>query len=225
MSIARLLGQLLRWVALTMFELDRSFSGPGIAGTDEAGRGPLCGPVCAAAVMLLSGRKLAGLNDSKKLTAKRRDVLFDDIREQALCWAIAWSSVAEIDRLNILQASHLAMCRAVSALSIEPQRILVDGDQVPVCLRTPATALVRGDQRHSAIAAASILAKVARDRYMIALHRSYPDFQLDQNKGYPTAQHLKILRQLGPCPEHRRSFAPVRESQLRASGKQKNLEL
>jgi ribonuclease HII len=207
-----------------MFELDRSFSGPGIAGTDEAGRGPLCGPVCAAAVMLRPGVKLPGLNDSKKLTANRRDVLFDEIREQSLCWAIAWSTVAEIDRLNILQASHLAMCRAVAALSHEPQRILVDGDQLPRCLRLPATALVRGDQRHSAIAAASILAKVARDRYMLALHRSYPQFELDRNKGYPTAQHLKVLRQCGPCPEHRQSFAPVRDSQTHSVLEQKKLE-
>lgn len=208
-----------------MFELDRSFSGPGIAGTDEAGRGPLCGPVCAAAVMLRTGLKLPGLNDSKKLTAKRREELFDDIREHALCWAIAWSSVAEIDQFNILQASHLAMCRAVSALAGKPQRILVDGDQVPACLQAPATALVRGDQRHSAIAAASILAKVARDRYMLALHRTYPAFEFDRNKGYPTAQHLKVLRQNGPCPEHRQSFAPVRACLLNSGVEQKKLEL
>lgn len=208
-----------------MFELDRTFSGPGIAGTDEAGRGPLCGPVCAAAIMLPPRFKLPGLDDSKKLTAKRRDVLFDDIREQALCWGIAWATVAEIDDLNILKASQLAMCRAVAALTGSPQRVLVDGDQVPDCFRLPATALVRGDQRHSAIAAASILAKVARDRYMVALHRSYPEFELDRNKGYPTAQHLKALRQFGPTPEHRKSFSPVRECLQHSSVEQKKLEL
>jgi ribonuclease HII len=175
--------------------------------------------------MLRPGVKLPGLNDSKKLSAKRRDELFDEIREQALCWASAWATVAEIDHLNILKASHLAMCRAVAALSGMPQRILVDGDQVPSCLSLPATALVRGDQRHSTIAAASILAKVARDRYMMALHRSFPEFELDRNKGYPTAQHLKVLRQLGPTPEHRQSFAPVRESQQMHSVEQKKLEL
>lgn len=208
-----------------MFELDRTFPGPGIVGTDEAGRGPLCGPVCAAAVMLKPRFKLPGLNDSKKLTAKRRDELFDEIREQTVSWAIAWATVAEIDRLNILQASQLAMCRAVAALSGAPQRVLVDGDQVPKCFRLPATALVRGDQRHSAIAAASILAKVARDRYMVALHRSYPEYELDRNKGYPTAQHLKALNQLGACPEHRQSFAPVRDCQMALRIEQKKLEL
>ena len=193
-----------------MLELDSDYAGPGIAGTDEAGRGPLCGPVCAAAVMLDPEQPIDGLNDSKKLTAERRDALYAAIQKQALSWSIAWCTAAEIDRYNILQASHLAMCRAIEALDRQPERVLVDGNRVPRLLRLPATSVVKGDGRHSAIAAASVLAKVARDRYMQALHRQYPAFELDRNKGYPTPAHLAALTAQGPSPEHRRSFSPVR---------------
>lgn len=180
-----------------------------IAGVDEAGRGPLAGPVYAAAVILDPARPIAGLADSKKLTARRREQLGALIQAQALAWAIASSSVEEIDQLNILQASLLAMQRAVAALQIAPHEILVDGLQVPQ-VNMPARAVVKGDASEPAIAAASILAKTARDAELLRLDALYPQYGLAQHKGYPTPAHLAALREHGVNAIYRRSYAPVR---------------
>jgi ribonuclease HII len=182
-----------------------------IAGVDEAGRGPLAGPVVAAAVILDDLQPIAGLNDSKKLSAKRREQLFDEIRARALCFAIAEASVQEIDRLNILQATLLAMKRAVEGLRLKPQRVLVDGNRLPT-LDILAEAIVQGDALVPSISAASILAKVHRDRLCQHLHERYPVYGFDQHKGYGTAQHLNALREHGPAECHRLTFAPVRRS-------------
>ncbi len=182
-----------------------------VAGVDEAGRGPLAGPVCAAAVILDPTRSIAGIADSKRLTAARRECLELEIRERSLAWAVAWAEVAEIDRLNILNASLLAMQRAVAALAIPAERALVDGNRCPD-LGCEALAVVGGDGSVPAIGAASILAKVARDRFMERLDRTYPGYGFARHKGYPTAAHLEALGRLGPCPEHRLSFRPVREA-------------
>lgn len=179
-----------------------------IAGVDEAGRGPLAGPVVAAAVLLDPAHPIAGLADSKKLSAARRERLAVEIRAKSLAWALGRAEVAEIDRLNILQASLLAMQRAVAGLSVAPAQALVDGNRCPQ-LACPCRAIVRGDATVPAISAASILAKVARDAELRQLHQRYPDYGFDQHKGYPTAAHLDALCRLGPCPEHRRSYAPV----------------
>lgn len=184
-----------------------------VCGVDEAGRGPLAGPVVAAAVILDPARPIAGLNDSKKLSARRREALAVLIREQALAWAVAEASVEEIDRINILQASLLAMQRAVAALAVRPQLALIDGNRCPR-LDCPAEALVGGDGRSAPIAAASILAKTVRDEQMLALHQRFPCYDFARHKGYPTAAHLAALRQHGPCSEHRRSFAPVAQLSL-----------
>lgn len=180
-----------------------------IAGVDEAGRGPLAGPVYAAAVILDPARPIEGLADSKKLSEKKRDYLAAAIRERALAWAVASSSVEEIDAINILQASLLAMRRAVEALQPAPTLILVDGLYCPA-VAMPARAIVRGDASEPAIAAASILAKTARDAELLRLHAVYPQYGLDRHKGYPTAAHLAALRAHGVAIIHRRSFAPVR---------------
>lgn len=180
-----------------------------ICGVDEAGRGPLAGPVCAAAVILGRGVSIAGLADSKKLTAPRREALAHQIKSQALAWAVASATVEEIDELNILRASLLAMRRAVEALAVEPQQVLVDGLHCPE-LRWPVRAVVRGDATEKTISAASILAKVARDALMLELHQRYPQYRFDLHKGYPTAAHLAALREHGVSAVHRRSFAPVR---------------
>ncbi|TBO32449.1 ribonuclease HII [Aquabacterium lacunae] len=180
-----------------------------IAGVDEAGRGPLAGPVVAAAVILDDQHPIAGLNDSKKLTAARREQLFDEIRAKALCCSIAEASVAEIDQLNILQATMLAMRRAVEGLRLRPAQVLVDGNRIPV-LNVPAEAIVKGDAKVACIAAASILAKVHRDRLCDDLHARHPGYGFATHKGYPTPDHLQALQTLGPCPDHRQSFAPVR---------------
>ncbi|TRZ94135.1 MAG: ribonuclease HII [Rhodocyclaceae bacterium] len=180
-----------------------------IAGVDEAGRGPLAGPVYAAAVILHPSRAIAGLDDSKKLSETVRNRLAQAIKERALAWAIASSSVAEIDALNILQASLLAMRRAVEALQTVPDEILVDGLYCPT-VAMHARAIVRGDATVSSIAAASILAKTARDAELRRLHAIYPQYGLDRHKGYPTAAHLAALRCHGPSVIHRCSFAPVR---------------
>lgn len=181
-------------------------------GVDEAGRGPLAGPVVAAAVILDPQRPIAGLDDSKKLSPERRLRLAGEIRRQALAWAVAEASVDEIDRLNILQASLLAMQRAVSGLIAQyhllPGQILVDGTHCPV-FTAPAQAVIGGDGRICQIAAASILAKTVRDAGMQELHATYPQYGFDRHKGYPTAAHLRALQENGPCPQHRRSFAPV----------------
>ncbi|MBX9849486.1 MAG: ribonuclease HII [Rhodocyclaceae bacterium] len=181
-----------------------------IAGVDEAGRGPLAGCVVAAAVILNPARPIVGLNDSKKLSEKARDRLAPLIREHALAWAVAEATVAEIDEINILQASLLAMRRAVEALSIQPDAIEVDGLHCPTVLM-PATAIVQGDSKVAAIAAASILAKTVRDAQMLELHQRYPMYGLDKHKGYPTAAHLAALREHGVVREiYRSSYAPVR---------------
>lgn len=176
---------------------------------DEVGRGPLAGPVVAAAVVLRDGGP-AGLTDSKKLTAKRREELAAEIRDSALCWGLGRAEVEEIDRMNILRASHLAMQRAVAALALPPEVVLVDGNLLP-SFPIPAVAVVKGDDRVPAISAASILAKVARDREMVALAEQLPGYGFDKHKGYGTAAHLEALRRLGPTSQHRRSFAPVRK--------------
>jgi ribonuclease HII len=181
-----------------------------IAGVDEAGRGPLAGPVVAAAVILDELHPIKGLNDSKKLTAATRERLFDEIRAKALCCAIAEATVEEIDKLNILHATMLAMRRAVEGLRLKPAKVLVDGNRLPV-LRIPAEAIVQGDATVQAISAASILAKVHRDRLCLALHEQHPQYGFDGHKGYPTPEHLAALRAHGACAFHRRSFAPVRE--------------
>ncbi len=180
-----------------------------VAGVDEAGRGPLAGPVLAAAVILDPLRPVAGLADSKTLSASQREVLAGQICSHALAWAVASASVEEIDQLNILQASLLAMCRAVAALNPAPAEALIDGNQVPR-LECAARAIVRGDASEPAISAASILAKVARDAEMVALDSVYPDYGFARHKGYPTAQHLAALERHGVSPAHRRSFGPVR---------------
>jgi len=191
-------------------QLDLAWHGAGlVAGVDEAGRGPLAGPVVAAAVVLDDASPIRGLADSKTLSAGRREQLFDEILARALCSGIALASVEEIDRLNILQATLLAMRRAVQGLRILPSRVLVDGNRLPV-LPVPAEAVVRGDARVPSIAAASILAKVHRDRLCDQLHEAHPQYGFATHKGYPTPDHLAALRLHGPCPAHRRSFAPVR---------------
>jgi ribonuclease HII len=182
-----------------------------VAGVDEAGRGPLAGPVVAAAVILDELVPVRGLADSKRLSAARRERLFDEIRAKALACCIAEASVEEIDRLNILQATLLAMRRAVDGLRLKPQRVLVDGNRLPT-LAVAAEAIVGGDASVPAISAASILAKVHRDRLCLALHEAWPQYGFDRHKGYPTASHLQSLRLLGACAAHRRSFAPVRQA-------------
>jgi ribonuclease HII len=179
-----------------------------VAGVDEAGRGPLAGPVVAAAVILDDHQPIKGLADSKKLTALRRAKLFDEIRAKALCCSVALATVDEIDRLNILQATMLAMQRAVRGLRLKPAKVLVDGNRLPV-LDVVAEAIVSGDALVPAISAASILAKVTRDRMLDELHGQHPLYGFDRHKGYGTAQHLAALRELGPLPAHRHSFAPV----------------
>ena len=181
-----------------------------VAGVDEAGRGPLAGPVVAAAVILDERHPIQGLADSKKLTARRRERLFDEIRAKALCCSIAEASVEEIDRFNILQATLLAMRRAVAGLRLKPNKVLVDGNRLPA-LEVLAEAVVGGDALVPAIAAASILAKVHRDRWCMTLDLQYPQYGFAQHKGYGTAAHLAALRAHGPCSQHRTSFRPVAE--------------
>ena len=181
---------------------------PSVCGIDEAGRGPLAGSVVAAAVILDSENPIPGLNDSKKLSARRREQLAKLIREQALAWAVAKASAVEIDEINILQASFLAMRRAVAVLKIQPIAAVVDGNRCPQ-LPMPVSAVVKGDGKIAAIAAASILAKTARDEEMRALHTIYPQYGFDRHMGYPTAAHLAALKAHGICPQHRKSYAPV----------------
>lgn len=185
-----------------------------VCGVDEAGRGPLAGPVVAAAVILDPQRPIDGLNDSKKLSAARRERLATMIREQAIAWSVAEASVEEIDSLNILHATMLAMQRAVAGLAVRPRRALIDGNRCPA-LEVPAEAVVKGDGSVAAIAAASILAKTVRDAGMAELDARYPGYGFLQHMGYPTAQHLDALVRLGATPVHRRSFGPVRAVQMR----------
>lgn len=182
-----------------------------VAGTDEVGRGPIAGSVFAAAVIFPVGMNFpTGLTDSKKLTPAKRESLFDQLTSLALCWAVAEASVEEIDRYNILQASLLAMKRAVTALDPAPDRVMVDGNRLPVW-HFKATAVVQGDLLVPIISAASVIAKVSRDRYMKQMNQQFPGYEFDRHAGYPTATHLLRLRELGPCSIHRRSFRPVRE--------------
>jgi ribonuclease HII len=182
-----------------------------VAGVDEAGRGPLAGPVVAAAVILDDLHPIEGLADSKKLSPRRRDQLYDEIRAKALCFAIAQASVEEIDQLNILQATLMAMRRAVVGLRLKPVKVLVDGNQLPV-LEVLAEAIVKGDTKVPAISAASILAKVHRDRWCQEVHQQFPQYGFDQHKGYGTAFHLNALKIYGACLHHRKSFAPVKSA-------------
>jgi ribonuclease HII len=194
-------------------QLGLDWDAPGLtAGVDEAGRGPLAGPVVAAAVILDGRAPIAGLNDSKALSEKARERLFDLIRAQALCVSVAQASVAEIDALNILQATLLAMRRAVEGLRLRPSKVLVDGNRLPV-LKVQAEAIVKGDAKVACISAASIVAKVHRDRLCQQWHETYPQYGFDAHKGYPTAEHLAALKRHGPCEWHRLSFAPVRAVQ------------
>jgi ribonuclease HII len=188
-----------------------------VAGVDEAGRGPLAGPVVAAAVILDARAPIQGLADSKQLSPRRREQLFDEIRAKALCCSVAQASVEEIDRLNILQATMLAMQRAVRGLRLKPNKVLVDGNRLPL-LNVLAEAVVSGDALVPAISAASILAKVTRDRMLDELHALHPGYGFDRHKGYGTAQHMRALQTLGPLAVHRRSFAPVARALQRQAG-------
>jgi ribonuclease HII len=189
--------------------IDPSWTVPGLAGVDEAGRGPLAGPVAVAAVILDPARRIDGLGDSKALSEARREALFPRIQSDALALAIVFVHADEIDRLNILQATMAGMRRAVAALATTPSRVLVDGNRVPPGLGIAAEAIVKGDAKIAAISAASILAKVARDRWMLDLDAAHPEYGFAAHKGYPTPEHLDALRRFGPCAAHRRSFAPV----------------
>ncbi|AZP13720.1 ribonuclease HII [Undibacterium parvum] len=191
-----------------VFSMD-AYAGELICGVDEAGRGPLAGPVMAAAVILDPAHPIAGLRDSKKLSEAKRDLLAIEIKKYALAWAVAECSEQEIDEINILQASLLAMRRAIEALAVTPTLALIDGNRCPVMLLR-AEAIVKGDDKVAAISAASILAKTARDHRLAELHLVYPQYALDQHKGYPTALHLARLREHGVSPIHRKSYAPVK---------------
>jgi ribonuclease HII len=196
-------------IASKVTQLDLfSVSGARVCGVDEAGRGPLAGAVVAAAVILHPDRAIPGLADSKKLSARKRERLALEIKQQAWAWAVAEASVEEIDQLNILQASLLAMKRAVMSLSLVPDRVLVDGNQLPD-LPYSVQAIIGGDASQPSISAASILAKTSRDAALIELDQRYPDYGFAQHKGYPTPQHLQAMRQYGVLPAHRKSFAPV----------------
>lgn len=186
-----------------------AYAGVLLAGCDEVGRGPLAGDVVAAAVILDPANPITGLDDSKKLTEKKREQLFEEIQTKARSWCIARASVAEIDTLNILQASLLAMSRAVQGLHIQPEHVLVDGNKLPKW-HYSAEAVIKGDSRVAAISAASILAKVTRDREMIVLDKKYPGYGFADHKGYPTKVHMEALEKLGITPIHRTSYAPVK---------------
>lgn len=181
-----------------------------IAGVDEAGRGPLAGPVAVAAVILDPSRTIAGLNDSKKLSAARREALYPQIIERALAWCVVLIEPEEIDRLNIFQATMVGMSRSILGLSLAAHEALIDGNKLPKDLPCPGRAIIGGDALEPAISAASILAKVTRDRLMVCMEATHPGYGFAVHKGYPTPAHLRALEQLGPCAQHRRSFAPVR---------------
>ncbi len=182
-----------------------------VAGVDEAGRGPLAGPVVCAAVILDPRKPIEGLGDSKALSEKKREQLSPLIQEHSLAWKIIFIDAKDIDRLNIFKATMEGMRRAVNELTIKPRHALIDGNKIPPGLLCSAEALVKGDARETCIMAASILAKVARDAYMLKLHDQFQQYGFARHKGYPTAAHFEALKLHGPCPEHRRSFAPVRE--------------
>uniref|UniRef100_A0A7C1FD02 Ribonuclease HII n=1 Tax=Ammonifex degensii TaxID=42838 RepID=A0A7C1FD02_9THEO len=206
----RLKGEETRYAALFLFEQELRKRGYTlIAGVDEAGRGPLAGPVVAAAVILPETVNLPGLNDSKALDAAQRERLAAQIRASARAWAVGLASVEEIDALNILQASFLAMRRAIAGLDLQPDHVVVDGRPIPH-LPLPQTGVIRGDAQVAAVAAASIIAKVTRDRIMVALDREFPQYGFARHKGYPTREHLAMIEKYGPSPYHRRSFGPVK---------------
>ncbi|KPK53656.1 MAG: ribonuclease HII [Myxococcales bacterium SG8_38_1] len=197
-----------------MQQLQADISTDLVAGVDEAGRGPLAGPVVAAAVILRPERRIAGLCDSKQLGAARREALQIIIKSEALCWSVAWSDRAEIDAMNILAATMLAMRRAILGLAVVPRRVQVDGNRLPDLRFRDGSidglAIVGGDARIESISAASIIAKTTRDRLMVAMHARYPQYEFARHKGYGTELHRARLREHGPCPEHRLSFSPVR---------------
>ena len=204
----------------TLRQAHFDWAGPALtAGVDEAGRGPLAGPVVAAAVILEPSRPVAGLADSKVLSPARREVVAATIRTQSLAWSLGWADAAEIDTLNILQATMLAMRRALAALSVPPQHVIIDGNRCPdvsgLAFDCTAEAVVKGDSLVASVSAASILAKVARDEHMRVLDGRYPGYGLADHKGYPTSAHIAALRRLGPSPVHRRSFAPVQSCDSR----------
>lgn len=186
-----------------------------LAGTDEAGRGPLAGNVVAAAVILDPDQPIAGLDDSKKLSEKKREVLSLEIKQKALSWYVVSISPQQIDEMNILQASLFAMKTAAENLATRPDHVFVDGNKTLIDCFCDNTAIIKGDSRVAEISAASILAKVERDAQMLILHKQYPAYGFDKHKGYPTKAHREILKSIGPCPEHRRSYKPVREALLR----------
>lgn len=191
-----------------LWELENEIYASGISsvcGVDEAGRGPLAGPVCAAAVMLPRGLEIAGLNDSKKLTEKKREALFDEIKEKAIAYGVAFASVEEIEELNILNATFLAMNRAINSLSVSPELALIDGNRNSG-IEMPSRCVIKGDGCCADIAAASILAKVTRDRYMLQMAEQYPGYGFEKHKGYGTKQHYEAIRALGASPIHRTSF-------------------
>jgi ribonuclease HII len=197
--------------------LDSVWDAPGlVAGVDEAGRGSLAGPVVACAVILDETKPIKGLKDSKTLSAAKRQRLHDEILDRALCVSVAMAQVEEIDRLNILHATMLAMQRAVHGLRIQPNKVVVDGNRLPV-LPMRAEAIVKGDSKVASISAASIVAKVRRDTLCLDMHAQFPAYGFDVHKGYPTAEHLLALRAHGPCLAHRRTYAPVREAIVRAA--------
>lgn len=177
-----------------------------ICGVDEAGRGPLAGPVYAAAVILPKGHIVEGVNDSKKLSEKKRELLFDKIIDECVCYSIGTASEKEIDEINILQATYLAMKRAVDGLEIVPQLALIDGNRIPPLISTDAKAIVKGDAKSASIACASILAKVSRDRYMLEMAKKYPEYQFEKHKGYGTKLHYEMIEKYGICEIHRKSF-------------------
>ncbi len=177
-----------------------------ICGVDEAGRGPLAGPVCAAAVILPEGAVIAGLDDSKKLTEKKRERLYDIIKETAVAYSVAYGTLEEIETVNILEATYLAMNRAIEGLSVKPDFALIDGNRVPRGIKIPCETIVKGDSKSMSVAAASVLAKVTRDRLMLEYDKKYPEYNFKKHKGYGTKEHTELIKQYGPCEIHRLSF-------------------
>lgn len=177
-----------------------------ICGVDEAGRGPLAGPVCAAAVILPEGAVIEGLDDSKKLTEKKREGLYDIIKETAVAYSVAYGTLEEIETVNILEATYLAMNRAIEGLSIKPDFALIDGNRIPRGIKIPCETIVKGDSKSMSVAAASVLAKVTRDRLMLEYDKKYPEYNFKKHKGYGTKEHTELIKQYGPCEIHRLSF-------------------
>ena len=177
-----------------------------ICGVDEAGRGPLAGPVCAAAVILPEGAVIAGLDDSKKLTEKKREKLYDIVKETAVAYSVAYGTLEEIETVNILEATYIAMNRAIEGMSVKPDFALIDGNRVPRGIKIPCETIVKGDSKSMSVAAASVLAKVTRDRLMLEYDKKYPEYNFKKHKGYGTKEHTELIKQYGPCEIHRLSF-------------------